>query len=97
MKKIVLLFLLFLYGYSCSSQLISRIESVQSLYIEVYKDNIKLGSATGFLIRSKTRNYLVTNFHVVTNKKPTDFTWLDPLVPVSPNKIAIVHNGKKLG
>jgi Trypsin-like peptidase domain len=97
MHKIPLLLSLSLCCYNSSAQLISRIESVQSLYIEIYRDTVRLGNATGFVIRSKTRNYLVTNYHVVTNKKPTDMTWLNPRVPVSPNRIGIVHNGKKLG
>jgi hypothetical protein len=90
-------FLILLIGLKSNAQLISKIESVQSLYLEVYKDNLKLGSATGFIIRSKSQNYLVTNYHVVTNKKPINNEWLDSREPVSPNRIAIMHNGLKLG
>nr|WP_315245771.1 trypsin-like peptidase domain-containing protein [uncultured Flavobacterium sp.] len=72
-------------------------ESVQSLYIEIFKDSTFLGSATGFVIKSKTRNYLVTNYHVVTNKSPTNNQWLDPKLPIAPNKLKIVHNANILG
>ena len=85
------------FGGSIHAQTISRIESVQSLYIELFKDNNFLGSATGFVIRSKTQNYLITNWHVVTNKNPSTKNWIDSKLPVSPNKVAIIHNAKELG
>src|SRR3990170_5099897 len=76
---------------------ITRIESVQSLYIEVFKDSIPLVSATGFVIHSKTQNYLITNWHVVTCKNPITKNWLYPNIHFSPNRIAIMHNAKQLG
>jgi hypothetical protein len=60
MKKIILSIALLLIARISFEQTITRIETVQSLFIEIYKDNLKLGSATGFIIRSRTRNYLVT-------------------------------------
>lgn len=83
--------------FTTFSQTISRIESVQSLYIEMYKDSTVLGSGTGFIIRSKTRNYLVTNYHVVTNRKAENNAWIDLKTPIAPNRVAIVQNAKKLG
>jgi len=79
------------------NQTITRVESVQSLYIEAYKDTVFLGSATGFVIKSKTQKYLITNWHVVTNKSPVTKNWLYKNIQVSPNRIAIMHNAKKLG
>lgn len=76
---------------------ITRIESVQSLYIETYFDSQLLGSATGFIIKSKTQNYLITNWHVVSNKDPNTRKWIDPNVQISPNKIKILHNSNILG
>lgn len=78
-------------------QTIARIESVQSLYLEVYKDTRLLASATGFIIHSKTQNYLVTNYHVVTLKDASTKKWLDTTLKISPNKILIVQNDKILG
>jgi hypothetical protein len=78
-------------------KIISRIESLQSLYIELYKDSIPIGSATGFIIKPKFKYYLITNWHVVTNKNPVTKSWIDPNNKVAPNKIAIMHNGKGLG
>lgn len=98
MKKKLLFVLLIQQGFLfAQDQTITRIESVQSLYIELFNDNLFLGKATGFVIQSKTQNYLITNWHVVTNKKPSTKDWIDPKKPISPNKIAIVHNAKELG
>lgn len=76
---------------------ITRIESVQSLYIETYFNNQNLGKATGFVIKSSTQNYLITNWHVVSNKDPNTKNWLNPKLPLSPNKIRILHNADTLG
>jgi hypothetical protein len=95
---IILIFLTFLVRTSfCQNRVITRIESVQSLYIETYKGNIQLGSATGFIIRSKTKNYLITNWHVVTNKDPKTKNWIDPKTPISPDNIRILQNSYILG
>lgn len=95
MRISVLLALLFQTFFSFG-QLIQK-ETVQSLYIELYRDSMPLGSGTGFIIKSKTKNYLVTNYHVLTNKNPVTGQWLDPKVPIAPNRIAIVQNATKLG
>lgn len=86
-----------LFSHSIFGQVISKIESVQSLYIEIFRDQQKLGSATGFIIKSNTQNYLVTNYHVVTNKNPINNQWLDTNRQISPNRILIAHNAKELG
>jgi hypothetical protein len=94
----ILFLLLFLHlSLTTYSQAITKRESVQSLYVEVYKDDKLLGSATGFIIKSKTQNYLVTNYHVVTGRSPVDRRWLNPKDTIKPNKIAILHNAKILG
>jgi len=98
MKQKILLSLAILFFISkVESQTITRLESVQSLYLELYKDTVLLGSATGFVIKSKTQNYLITNWHVVTNKNPVTKVWLYPTLQVSPNRVAIIHNAKQLG
>jgi hypothetical protein len=97
-KTIILLTLSALFvSAETISQTITRIESVQSLYVELFKDTTSLGSATGFVIKSKTQSYLITNWHVVTNKNPITKNWLSPTIQISPNRIAIVHNALKLG
>ena len=98
MKKILLLVLLLQQGLVfAQNQTITRVESVQSLYIEVFRDSLFLGKATGFVIKSNTQNYLITNWHVATNKNPSTKNWINPKIPISPNLIAITHNGIKLG
>lgn len=82
---------------SIHAQVITRIESVQSLYIQTFNNSTKLSTATGFVFKSKTRSYLITNWHVATNKHPVTKDWIDPKNPISPNRIEIVHNSKKLG
>jgi len=94
----ILIFLTFQVRTSiCQNRVITRIESVQSLYIETFKNGILLGSATGFVIKSKTKNYLITNWHVVTNKDPKTRNWIDPKTPISPDNIKILHNANILG
>src|SRR3989339_154636 len=78
-------------------QMITRIESVQSLYIEVFRNNTPLGSATGFVYKSSSQYYLITNWHVVTNKNPVTKDWLDSNMKISPNRIGIMQNAKQLG
>jgi len=95
MRILILITLLFQTIFSFG-QLIQK-ETVQSLYIELYRDSTPLGSGTGFIIKSKTKNYLVTNYHVLTNKNPVTGQWLDPKIPIAPNRVAIVHNASKLG
>jgi hypothetical protein len=98
MKNIYIFILVLIIQISAFSQNKTiQPESVQSLYIEMFKDTTFLGSATGFVIKSKTRNYLVTNYHVVTNRNPTNNQWLDPKFPIAPNKIKIFHNANILG
>lgn len=95
------LFILFIFLLSqktfVQGQMITRAESVQSLYVELFRDNKFLGRATGFVIRPKDQSYLITNWHVVTNKNPVDGSWLDTKNSISPNKIGILHNAKTLG
>ncbi|HTR29425.1 MAG TPA: serine protease [Puia sp.] len=99
MKFLLHLLLFSIASFTVYSQnkMITRLESVQSVYIETYKDKVRLMSATGFIIRSKTRNYLVTNYHVVTSKNPWDLSWMDTRMPITPNRIMILQNGMELG
>ncbi|MBI4547894.1 MAG: trypsin-like peptidase domain-containing protein [Ignavibacteriae bacterium] len=94
------IFLFLTLHFSSSTQTvktITKLESLQSLYIEVYRDSSKLGNATGFVIKSKTQYYLVTNYHVVTKKNPINNQWLDSTRPIAPNRIVIAHHANKLG
>ena len=62
MKNIYIFILVFITQADIFSQgKFVQPESVQSLYIEVFKDSTLLGSATGFVIKSKTRNLTYLN------------------------------------
>lgn len=67
-------------------------ESQQSLYLRLYSKNQAIGSGTGFLYKSATKHYLITNWHVVTNKNPTTKGWLDPNFPISPDRVEIYYH-----
>lgn len=94
MRFLVLLFLCFQIGYSFCQTI--QQETVQSLYLELYRDTTPIASGTGFIIKSKTKNYLVTNYHVLTNKNPVTGQWLDLKMAIAPNRVAILQNAPKL-
>lgn len=87
--KISLFVIILLPLFAWSQNKLTRIESIQSLFLELYYKDTKLGTATGFVIRSETQNYLVTNYHVVTNKRPDNGEWLNPKIPISPDMVKI--------
>lgn len=98
MKHLFFLPITFLFLIKSNSQNQSiEIESVRSLYLELFLDSIPISTATGFIIKSRTMNYLVTNYHVITNKNPINGKWLDSTNRKAPNRIFILHNGLKLG
>ena len=75
-------------------QTIRRAETLQSLFIEASFNNKSTGTATGFIIKSKTQYYLITNWHVVTNKDPRTLQWINPNNKTTPNKISIFYRRK---
>jgi|JI10StandDraft_1071094.scaffolds.fasta_scaffold01539_8 S1-C subfamily serine protease len=96
-KKWIAAILFFSLFRESASQDITRIESVQSLYVETFINSDQLGSGTGFIFKSRSRSYLITNWHVVTRKNPVTKEWLYKDSPIAPNRIKILHNSKKLG
>lgn len=94
---VIVVFFYMIPEIAISQNLITKIESLQSLYIVVRNDTNVLGQATGFVIKSKSQNYLVTNWHVVTNKNAATKTWINPKDQNSPNNIIIFHNTKQPG
>ena len=46
----------------------TNVNSLRSLYITIYYNETKLGTASGFLINEQDKLYLITNRHVVTGK-----------------------------
>jgi hypothetical protein len=76
---------------------IRRIEisqpSVMSLYIEMFFNDLLLGSGTGFLCKGKSGNsYLITNRHNVTGRHQETAKCLDEKTCSIPNLLKITHN-----
>ncbi len=72
--------------------------SVIPLLIISLAGTAPIGSATGFLWRDATtsQHYLVTNYHVLSGKKPITEEILDP-GGKTPTSIRVFHNSEKLG
>jgi len=70
--------------------------SVRSLYVIENTTNIRIATATGFVINKNNKSYLITNWHVVTGRHPSSNEIIDEKGR-TPNSITILHNGKQLG
>lgn len=71
--------------------------SAQSLFLETYFNEYKLSQATGFFITKNNRNYLITNFHVLSGRDPETLKPIHPSAGI-PNLIRILHHhGPNLG
>lgn len=82
----------------CSfSQNFTRSESRESLYLETYHNNKLISRATGFVITYNNKSYLVTCYHVLTNKDPHTLKWINKKAPLAPNRVAIFHNAQQQG
>jgi len=78
---------------------IKRIDgvSVSSLLLRVLSHGHELGQGTGFVVQKGSNYFLVTNWHVVTFRRPDSGASLDPEGRM-PDQIQILHNTKgKLG
>jgi hypothetical protein len=67
--------------------------SVQSLLLAVFSQGQVLGTATGFVIEKHGKYYLVTNWHVVADRRPDTDAPMDPQGRY-PDEIRILHNEK---
>jgi hypothetical protein len=65
-----------------------NINSIKSIYISVYFNEIKLASASGFLVYNYDELYLITNRHVVTGRNNETNECLDNNMSI-PNKLKI--------
>lgn len=70
--------------------------STKPLYLDIYLNDEQLGVATGFVIKRDKNYYLITNWHVVSGKKPSSNQSLSPENKV-PNKLKVWFHGQKLG
>ena len=89
------------------AQNIKRVESKESLYLEFYRGAKLVGSSTGFIVKKGNGNYLVTNYHMVTNKpaisyfskkeKKEKYRWGSAPKGTAPTMVSIYHNSKENG
>ena len=63
-----------------------NINSIRSIYLSSYYNEIELGKATGFIVKEKENLYLVTNRHVVTGKNNQTNKCMNPMGAL-PNKL----------
>ena len=70
--------------------------SASSLFVELLCDSCPLGSATGFVVSSNGKHFLITNWHVVSGCDPeTGCPLLHCGIP--PERLRIYHHGQTLG
>jgi hypothetical protein len=67
--------------------------SVSSLLLRLVSRGQPISTATGFVIQKGNTYYLVTNWHVVTAKRPDNGASLDPQGR-TPDEVQILHNSK---
>ncbi|WP_158943916.1 serine protease [Granulicella sp. S190] len=67
--------------------------SVQSLLVQIYSRGESLGSGTGFVVKKNEKAYLVTNWHVVSARRPDTGAAMDPQGRY-PDEIQILQNVK---
>lgn len=81
-----------------SAQPIKRVDplSLSSLLIESVSKGQNLARATGFVVESKGKPYLITNWHVLSGRNPETNKPLHPSGAV-PGQIRIDHHSKVLG
>jgi hypothetical protein len=67
--------------------------SVKSLLLQLFSHGQRLGSATGFIVQKNQKAYLVTNWHVVSGRRPDTNAAFDTQGRY-PDEIQILHNVK---
>ncbi len=68
--------------------------SASSLRVQTMVNGIQLAIATGFIVASNARNYLITNWHVVTGRDPNTQKPLSDTAGI-PDSIQINHHSIK--
>lgn len=67
--------------------------SVRSLLMKLFCNHQLMGTATGFIVQKGDKYYLVTNWHVLNDKRPDNGQSLDPRGR-TPDEVVILHNAK---
>lgn len=70
--------------------------SFLSLFLGIYNDTTLIGTASGFVGKYKDKNYLITNWHVVTNREY--YTSGRPVLKGgTPTKLAVYYHSDSVG
>jgi len=77
------------------SQTIVQQESLQAVFIETYNDTTPVGTASGFVIKSKGKPFLITNWHVLFAKNARTKAWLNESQKLTPNNVKVVLRNEK--
>jgi len=65
--------------------------SVRSILLVARAQGVELATATGFVAEHEGRHYLVTNWHVVAGRRPSDGVALATSGAV-PDELVVIHN-----
>jgi hypothetical protein len=71
--------------------------SLKSLYLELYRGEQRVGVATGFIVKKNDSDYLITNWHVITGRNPSNNQPIHSNAVVDPNVLKIWFHGLNLG
>jgi hypothetical protein len=67
------------------------LQSVQSLLLVLQRQGQRLGTGTGFVAQASKGPVLLTNWHIVSGRRPDDNIPLSPTGQV-PDEVVIIHN-----
>ena len=67
--------------------------SVTSLLVVLVSNNVPIATGTGFVVEKNSKYYLVSNWHVITGRRPDNNLSTDPQGRF-PDQIRILHNTK---
>lgn len=66
-------------------------QSLMSLYVEIYRDDLQVSTGTAFVVKHDTQCYLITNRHNVTGRNTRTGKCLDKYCSI-PNKLRVYCN-----
>jgi len=69
--------------------------SCNSLYLTSLHQGTQIGTATGYIMQADEKNYLITNWHVLSDRNPSNDLPLNAN-SITPDQIAIWHHGLTL-
>lgn len=64
------------------------------LHLELFFDDKYLSSGTGFVIVYESKNYLITNWHILSGRDPKTQSPLSDMADI-PNKVRVWHHSSK--